>query len=103
MRVAGPLFLPCVQKVIRDERGGRDLPEGVLTPDRGNGIGEIDDTATSTIAHSGDRRLRLRMGASVPGGVAQPSMPKVNEFWIQSLVRHLVFRVIQPWPVDRFA
>ena len=100
MRVVGPLFLPWVQEVIRDEEVAVIFLKEFWPRIVGGQL------AKST----GPLRLRkrtLEIGVSgrewerVLRGMARPLMAKVNEFWSQSLVRRLDFQVVNPWPGDR--
>ena len=97
IRVVGPLFLPWVQEVIRDEEVAVIFLKEFWTRIVG------DRLAKSTVPLR-LRRCILEIGVSgrewerVLQGMAQPLMSKVNEFWNRSLVRRLDFRVVDPWP-----
>ena len=100
MRVVGPLFLPWVQEVIRDEEVAVIFLKEFWPRIVGDGLAK----STTPL------RLRKRtLGIGVSGrewervlqGMAQPLMSKVNEFWNRSLVRRLDFQVVHPCPGDR--
>ena len=100
MRMVGPLFLPWLQEVIRDE----EVAVIFLKEFWPQIVG--DRMAKSTAP----RRLRkrtLEIGVSgrewerVLRGMARPLMSKVNEFWNRPLVRRLDFQMVNPWQEDR--
>ena len=100
MRVVGPLFLPWVQEVIRDE----EVAVIFLKEFWPQIVGDRMAKSTAPL------RLRKRtLEISVSGRewervlqeMAQPLMSKVNEFWSRSLVYRLDFQVVDPWPGDR--
>ena len=97
MRVVGPLFLPWVQRVIRDE----EVAVIFLKEFWPQIVG--DQLAKSTAPLRLRKRI-LEIGVSgrewerVLQGMARPLMAKVNEFWNRSLVRRLDFQVVASWP-----
>ena len=101
MRTVGPLFLPWVQEVIRDEEVAVIFLKEFWPRIVG---GQLAKSTAPLRLHN----RTLEFGVSgrewerVLQGMAGPLMAKVNEFWNRSLVRRLDFRVVDPWPWDRF-
>ena len=102
MRVVGPLFLPWVQEVIRDEQ----VAVIFLKEFWPRIVGDQLAKSTAPLRHR-NRTLEIgvygREWERVLRKMARPLMSKVNEFWNRSLVRRLDFRVVDPWPADRSA
>ena len=100
MRVVGPLFLPWVQEVIRDKEVAVIFLKEFWTRIVGDGLAK-----STAPLHLRNRTLEIgvsdREWERVLQGMAQPLISKVNEFWNQSLVRRLTFRVVGPWPGDQ--
>ena len=100
MRVVGPLFLPWVQEVIRDE----EVAVIFLKEFWPQIVGEQLAGSTTPLCL---RKRTLEIGVSgrewerVLQGMARPLMSKVNEFWNRSLAHRLDFQVVDPWPGDR--
>ena len=100
MRVVGPLFLPWLQEVIRDEEVAVIFLKEFWSRIVGDGLAK--STAPVRL-----RNRTLEIGVSgrewerVLQGMAQPLMSKVNGFWNRSLVRRLDFQVVDPWPGNR--
>ena len=100
MRVVGPLFLPWLQEVIRDEEVAVIFLKEFWPQIVGGQL------AKSTVPLR-LRKSTLEIGVSgrewerVLQGMARPLMSKVNEFWNRSLVRRLDFQVVDPWPGDQ--
>ena len=99
MRVVGPLFLPWVWEVIRDEEVAVIFLKEFWPQ-------IVGDRMAGSTAPLRLRKRTLEIGVSgrewerVLQGMAQPLMAKVNEFWSRSLVYRLDFRVVDPWPGD---
>ena len=102
MRMVGPLFLPWVQEVIRDE----EVAVIFLKEFWPQIVGERLAGSTTPLRL---RNRTLEIGVSgrewerVLQGMTQPLMAKVNEFWSRSLGRRLDFQVVDPWPGNRSA
>ena len=100
MRMVGPLFLPWLQEVVRDEEVAVIFLKEFWPRIVGHRLAK--STAPLRL-----RRRALEIGVSgrewerVLQRMAQPLMAKVNEFWNRSLVRRLDFRVVDPWPENR--
>ena len=100
MRVVGPLFLPWVRDVIRDEEVAVIFLKEFWPRIVGDGL------AKSTVLLR-LRKRTLESGVSVREwervlqGMAQPLMSKINEFWSRSLVYRLDFQVVDPWLGER--
>ena len=97
MRMAGPLFRPWVQEVIRDEGVAVIFLKEFWSQIVGGQLAK--STAPLRLRK---RTLEIRVSGRewerVLQGMARPLMAKVNEFWNRSLVRRLDFRVVDPWP-----
>ena len=100
MRMVGPLFLPWLQEVIRDEEVAVIFLKEFWPQ-------IVGDRMAKSTAPLRLRKRTLEIGVSgrewerVLREMARPLMAKVNEFWSRSLVYRLDFRVVQPWPGDR--
>ena len=100
MRTVGPLFLPWLQEVIRDEEVAVIFLKEFWPQ-------IVGDRMAGSTAPLRLRNCTLEIGVAgrewerVLQGMAQPLISKVNEFWNQPLVRRLDFRVVEPWPEDR--
>ena len=100
MRMVGPLFLPWLQEVLRDE----EVAVIFLKEFWPRIVGDRMAKSTAPLRL---RKRTLEIGVSgrewerVLREMARPLMAKVNEFWSRSLVYRLDFRVVQPWPGDR--
>ena len=100
MRMVGPLFLPWLQEVVRDE----EVAVIFLKEFWPRIVGGRMAKSTAPLRL---RRRTLEIGVSgrewerVLREMARPLMAKVNEFWSRSLVYRLDFQVVQPWPGDR--
>ena len=98
--MVGPLFLPWLQEVIRDEEVAVIFLKEFWPQ-------IVGDRMAKSTAPLRLRKRTLVIGVSgrewerVLQGMARPLMSKVNEFWRRSLVRRLDFRVVDPWPGDR--
>ena len=96
----GPLFLPWVHEVIRDEEVAVIFLKEFWPRIVGDGLAK--STAPLRL-----RKRTLEIGVSgrewerVLRGMARPLMTKVNEFWNRPLVRRLDFQVVDPWPENR--
>ena len=96
MRVVGPLFLPWVQEVIRDEEVAVIFLKEFWPRIVADGLAQ--STAPLRL-----RNRTLEIGVSgrdwerVLQGMARPLM-SINEFWNRPQVRWLDFQVVDPWP-----
>ena len=99
MGMVGPLFLPWLQEVIRDE----EVAVIFLKEFWPRIVGDRMAKSTAPLRL---RKRTLEIGVSgrewerVLQRMAQPLMSKVNEFWNRSLVRRLDCRVVDPWTGD---
>ena len=102
MRVVGPLFLPWLQEVLRDEEVAVIFLKEFWPQ-------IVGDRLAASTAPVRLRNRTLEIGVSghewerVLREMARPLMAKVNEFWSRSMVQRLDFRVVQPWPGNRSA
>ena len=100
--MVGPLFLSWLQEVIRDE-------EVAVIFLKESWPRIVGDQLVKSTAPLRLRNWTLEIGVSgrewerVLRKMARPLIARVNEFWSRSLVRHLDFRVVDPWPGDRSA
>ena len=99
MKVMGPLFLPWVQEVIRDEEVAVIFLKEFWPRIVGDGLAK--STAPLRL-----RRRTLEIGIPTREWelalqkMTKPLMVKVNQFWSRSLVYRLDFRVVHPWLGD---
>ena len=100
MRMVGPLFLPWLQEVLRDEEVAVIFLKEFWPQ-------IVGDRMAKSTAPLRLRKRTLEIGVSgrewerVLREMVRPLMAKVNEFWSRSLVYRLDFQVVQPWPEDR--
>ena len=100
MRMVGPLFLPWLQEVLRDEEVAVIFLKEFWPQ-------IVGDRMAKSTAPLRLRKRTLEIGVSgrewerVLREMVRPLMAKVNEFWSRSLVYRLDFQVVQPWPGDR--
>ena len=100
VRMVGPLFLPWLQEVIRDEEVAVIFLKEFWPQ-------IVGDRMAKSTAPLRLRTRTLEIGVSGRGWervlreMARPLMAKVNEFWSRPLVRRLDFRVVNPSPEDQ--
>ena len=100
MRVVGPLFLPWLREVIRDEEVAVIFLKEFWPQ-------IVGDRMAKSTAPLRLRNRTLEIGVSGRGwerefqGMARPLMAKVIQFWNRSLVRRPAFQAVDPWPENR--
>ena len=98
--MVGPLFLPWLQEVLRDEEVAVIFLKEFWPQ-------IVGDRMAKSTAPLRLRKRTLEIGVSgrewerVLREMARPLMSKVNAFWSRSLVYRLDFQVVQLWPGDR--
>ena len=102
MRMMGPLFLPWLQEMIRDEEVAVIFLKEFWPQ-------IVGDRLAASTAPLRLRKRTLEIGVSghewdrVLREMAQPLVANVNAFWNRSLLRRLDFQGVYPWPEDRSA
>lgn len=101
MRVVGPPFLPWVQEVIWDEEVAVIFLKEFWPQVVGGPATEIDVTATSAKAHSGDRWVRSRTGTVAPEDGSALTVQSKRFLELVAGSPRLDFRLVGPRPADQ--